>query len=53
MIDTLLLALIAVLLAVSVWQKQRHHHELIAWLDALGDMTGDMLRGILDSVRKE
>ncbi len=52
MIDTVLLAAIAGLLAAQLWQRHRQHRELITWLDSLGNMTGDMLRGLLDAARE-
>lgn len=51
MIDTMLLALIAGLLGAHLWQRHRQHRELIEWLDSLGNLTGDLLRGLLDTAR--
>ncbi len=53
MIDTLLLAAIAGLLGALIWQRHRQHRELIEWLDSLGSMTGDLLRGLLDATREK
>lgn len=52
MIDTVLLVAIGVLLAAQLWQRHQQHRELIAWLDSLGNMTGDLLRGLLDAMRE-
>lgn len=40
----ILIALLVANLALAYWQ----HRKLVQWLDALGDMTGDMLRAILN-----
>jgi hypothetical protein len=45
--------IVAALLAGRLVQAWYQHRELVRWLDALGDMAGDLLRGILEEVRKE
>lgn len=47
--DWLLLVLCGLVVGRLV-QAHIQHRALIRWLDALGDMLGDMLRGISDSI---
>jgi len=50
-IESILLAIIAVLLAGRIWQAHQQHAALVRWLDALGDMTGDLLRSIIECLK--
>jgi len=47
-----LIGAVVVLLLVRIVQSWQQHRALVKWLDALGDLHGDMLRAILDEVRK-
>lgn len=49
MTDILLTLILTALLALLV-QRQYHHRQVVRWLDSLGDLTGDMLRAILEKL---